>query len=368
MRWSWRLGRVRGVEVRVHATFVLLLAWLALIYYQETGTGAGAVAGIIITIALFASVVLHELGHALMARRFGIATSDITLLPIGGVARLERIPQEPKQELAVTLAGPAVTLVIVLFLYGALRAFSVSTAIPAANNFTSVGGAVAQLMWINLSLLVFNLLPAFPIDGGRVLRAALALRMDHARATEIAARVGRGFALIFGLVGIFFNPWLVLIALFIWLGAAAESSMEQLRTSLAGVSVDQVMIRDAHALSPTDTLGTALQSALSGFQHDFVVVDGDRVVGLLSHQALLAGLANKGSSARVDETMEKAFASAAPNEPLEGAVERLQESRVRTMPVLSGGKLRGLLTLDNISEFVLMASAIRGGKAATAAR
>lgn len=358
MKWSWTLGRVAGIELRVHATFLILLAWMALLYGRDTGTVAGAVTGVVFTIAVFASVVLHELGHALTARRFGVATRDITLLPIGGVARLESIPEEPMQELAVALAGPGVTLGVALVTYALMRAVGIPAS-PPVTGLRTVAGFVAELMWVNVTLLVFNLLPAFPMDGGRVLRALLALRMNYLRATEIAARAGRAFALLFGMLGLIFNPFLVLIALFVWLGAAAESTEQEMHTSLAGVDVARVMSRGVRTLSPGDTLDAALQHVLSGFQHDFPVIDDGHVVGVLSHRALLAGLAAHGRDSAVAESMDRAFRSAAPGEPLEDAVARLRESHCHAMPVMSDGELRGVLTLDGVGEFVAIAAALR---------
>ncbi|HMA24105.1 MAG TPA: site-2 protease family protein [Gemmatimonadaceae bacterium] len=359
MKWSWRIGRVAGVDLRVHATFVILLAWLALVYYRETGTAAGGARGVLFTLALFASVVSHELGHAIAARRVGVATRDITLLPIGGVARLESIPEKPRQELGIALAGPAVTLVIVIVLGILLRLLSLPM-IPATDAISRGGAAafLAQLMWVNASLLVFNLLPAFPMDGGRVLRAGLALRQDHRRATETAARVGRAFALLFGVVGLFYNPFLMLIALFVWLGAAAESSALQERSALSGVMVDRLMIRDVRTLAPRDTLDSALRHVIAGFQHDFPVVDEGRVVGVLTRSALLTGLARHGPESLVSESMEASFRTADPREPVERAVARLRECHCQTLPVLSDGRLCGVLTAENVAEFVMIDAAL----------
>src|SRR5690348_7536308 len=175
MRWSWKAATLAGIELRVHATFPLLLAWAALSYSRIGGGAAAALRGVLVTLALFVSVVLHELGHALTAKRFGVPTQDITLLPIGGVARLSYIPRQPTQELLIALAGPAVTLAIIVVLEAVIRIFS----LPNAGLDAALGihdGFVAQVMWVNAALLVFNLLPAFPMDGGRVLRAALASR------------------------------------------------------------------------------------------------------------------------------------------------------------------------------------------------
>lgn len=365
MTWSWRVARVRGIDLRVHATFVILLAWLALVYFRETGTTAGAARGVLFTLALFASVVLHELGHALTARRFGVPTRDITLLPIGGVARLERIPEQPKQELLIAVAGPAVTVGIAVTLYVALRLSGLPVTLVDETAAVGARGAfLVQLMWVNVTLLVFNLLPAFPMDGGRVLRALLALRMTYLRATQVAARIGRWFALVFGIIGVLSpQPFLVLIALFVWLGAASESSATQTRALLGGVTVERVMIRDVRTLAPGDTLDTARRHVLEGFQHDFPVVMEGRVVGVLTRAGLLAGLARDERDAPVARSMETSFRTASPDDLAEDAVARLRECRCHTLPVLREGRLCGVLTLDNVGEFVMIEAALRSSSA-----
>ncbi len=364
MKWSWKVAKIGGIDLRIHATFVILLAWLALVSYRQTGTVAGAAQGLIFTIALFASVVLHEFGHALTARRFGVPTRDITLLPIGGVARLEFIPEKPKQELAIALAGPAVTLGIILILYIVVGLLGLPATLTNETLQHGGGRALpAQLMWVNISLLVFNLLPAFPMDGGRVLRAALALRTTYLRATEAAARVGRAFALLFGIVGLFYNPFLVVIALFVWLGAAAESTGLQERSFLSGVTVDRVMIRDVETLEPTDTLDVALHHVLAGFQHDFPVVVEGHVIGVLTRGALLAGLARLGRDSRVADAMDESFSTATPHEPVARALARLRECHCHTLPVLADGHLAGVVTSDNVAEFVMIEGALGAGKA-----
>ena len=363
MKWSWKIGRIAGVDLRVHATFPLLLAWMAIVYYRAGGTGAAAARGVIFTLTLFTSVVLHELGHALVARRFGIPTRDITLLPIGGVARLDRMPDRPRQEFWVALAGPAVTLTIVVVLYAILRAFALPIA-PIGRAIGSGSELLAELMWVNVSLLLFNLLPAFPMDGGRVLRALLATRTGRLRATEIASRIGRAFALVFGMIGLLYNPILVFIALFVWLGAAGEAAEEQLRSSLDGVTVERVMIRDVRTLAPADTLDVALGHVLAGFQHDFPVLENGTLVGVLTRAKLIEGLTSGGRESRVGEVMERGFRTAEPHEPVDQAMARLRDSRLGSLPVVSDHRLRGVLTLDNIGEYVMIESALRGGAAA----
>ncbi len=231
MRWSLRLGSLAGIGVFVHVTFPLLLIWAGYTNYSVQGHWADAVAGIGLVLVLFVIIVLHELGHALMARRFGIGTLDITLLPIGGVARLERMPQDPRQELLVALAGPAVNVALAVFFFalaGGSREASQWLNLDIAGQ-----GLLWNLMLVNIALTIFNLIPAFPMDGGRVLRALLAMKLSYLRATRIASRVGQFLALAFIGVGLFFNPFLVVIGVFVWLGAAQESRLVQLR-SLTG--------------------------------------------------------------------------------------------------------------------------------------
>jgi Zn-dependent protease len=215
--WSFRLGEVKGIDIYVHGTFLILLAWIGLSHIFNGHGAAAALQGVAFTATIFGIVVLHELGHALAAARYGIRTRDITLYPIGGVASLERIPENPRQEFVVALAGPAVNVALAALLGGVL---AIARLPGGVENVHLIGGSfLAKLMWVNISLALFNLLPAFPMDGGRVLRAALAFRMSRDRATEIAARVGQAMALGFGLLGMFGNPMLLFIALFVWTGA-----------------------------------------------------------------------------------------------------------------------------------------------------
>jgi len=221
MNWSWRIGRIAGVEVYVHYTFPLLLGWEALRHFQAHGDVAEAMGGVVFILILFGVVLLHELGHAMAARHYGIRTPDITLLPIGGVARMERIPDAPQKELVIALAGPAVNVVLAAGIYlGSTLGRGLS---PFGEALRVGGGLVDRLFWANVSLALFNLLPAFPMDGGRVLRALLAMRLDYVRATRVAASIGQGVAILFGLLGLIYDPFLILIALFVWLGAAEEA-------------------------------------------------------------------------------------------------------------------------------------------------
>jgi Zn-dependent protease/CBS domain-containing protein len=368
MRWSWRIGRLAGIDVHVHATFWLLLAWIGLARYRVGGSLASIVPELVFILAVFGIVVLHELGHALTARRFGIATRDITLLPIGGVARLERMPREPRQELLIALAGPGVNIALAAALYAVLavtgRASSVADVATLDGGFLA-RALLERLVGVNLWLAGFNLIPAFPMDGGRVLRAALAMRGgNYARATEQAARVGRAFALLFGLLGLFVvgNPFLVFIALFVWLGAAGEAAAVQTSSTLAGVSVGHVMITDVRTLSPQDPLERAVRFVLDGFQQDFPVVAGGEVVGVLTRAMLLRALAERGPAAPVDDVMQRDFRSASPDEPVEEVLSRLETCGCHAMPVVRGRELLGVLTTENVGEFVMVQTALRGAR------
>ncbi len=357
MRWSTTLGNFAGIDVKVHVTFLLILAWVAFTHWQAERSVEAVVGGLAFILALFACVVLHEFGHALTARRYGVQTRDIILLPIGGVARLERIPDEPRQELAVAIAGPAVNLVITALL--ALWLQATGSWQPVEELSVSGGSFLERLLVVNVFLVVFNLIPAFPMDGGRVLRALLALRMDYVKATQAAASIGQTLAFGFGFLGLFGNPFLVFIALFVWIGAAQEASLVQMKSALGGIPVQQAMITDFHTLELADPLGRAVDLTLAGAQKDFPVLDGERVAGILTQPQLLKALDRHGRELPVAEVMEREFETAGVSEMLEPVFLRLQECACRTIPVLAGGRLQGIVTMDNVGEFVSIQSALR---------
>jgi len=353
MKWSWRIGRVAGIDLYVHATFLLLLAYVAHLAYQSRHSWVDAYGAVLLVAAFFGVVVLHELGHCLTARRFGIPTRDITLLPIGGVARLERLPDQPWQELVIALAGPAVNVVIGVALYALLRA-------PAPGQLLVgvrlVGGdLLVNLFHANALMAVFNLAPAFPMDGGRVLRALLALRQDYARATDQAATVGQALAWACGAIALFKqNWWLLLIAVFVVLGAEAEAGFVRTRAALARVRVGELMIREFRTLAPEDPLSRAVALAVAGFQQDFPVVEGDRVVGVLTRRRLLAGLARGDDRAPVRQFMLRDFRTARVWESAGEAFQRLQDCECPAMPVLEEDRLVGLLTAEQLGEHLLV--------------
>ena len=357
MRWSWRLGKIFGIDLFVHFTFLLLLGYVALTHYVARQSVMDAANGLLFILSLFGIVVLHELGHALAARRYGIKTRDITLLPIGGVARLERMPEDPKQELVVALAGPAVNVVLAIALFVGL---TLAHEMVAIGDTVRVGGSfLNQLLWVNVSLALFNLIPAFPMDGGRVLRALLAMRFNYVRATQVAATIGQGVAMLFGFVGLVSqNPFLIFIALFVWMGAAQEASVAQMRSAMDGIPVMNAMITNFRTVSVNETLRTALEYVLAGFHQDFPVVDGDRLVGVLTRNDLMVAIQRRGPDTPVSEIMRRDFATADPKDMLPTAFAKLQEKSCHSLPVVENGRLLGLLTTENLAEVLMIQEAM----------
>ena len=360
MKWSWKIGTFAGIAVYMHATFLLLLGWIALSHWMQYRSLAPVLTGILFILAIFVCIVLHEYGHALTARKFGIATKDITLLPIGGVARLERMPENPNQELWVALAGPAVNVAIA----GLLGAYLLLTGHfePVRQIGLTHGAFLERILFVNLFLVGFNLIPAFPMDGGRVLRALLAKKMDYARATRLAASIGQGLAFVFGFVGLFTNPFLVFIALFVWIGAGQEAALVETKAALEEVSVKDAMIADFRTLSPRDELSGAVQLVLSGWQQDFPVVDQGRVVGMLLRSDLIAALAEGKVHASVEQVMRRDHPIAAPSEPLQSVFTRFHEAEFGTVPIVNHGALVGVITPENMTEYMLIHSALKSAK------
>lgn len=356
MKWSIRIGKIFGIPVYIHVTFLLLLVWIGVLNWREDHSVRAGVEGVLFIVTMFGCVVLHELGHALTARKYGISTRDITLLPIGGVARLDRMPDDPRQELWVALAGPAVNVFI------AASLFVVSQLVASAPSLADVGvvggSFLGRVIVVNLFLVGFNLLPAFPMDGGRVLRALLATRMEYTRATHLAAVIGQCMAFVFGFVGLFWNPMLIFIALFVWIGAAQEASMVQMKYSLSGIPVSRAMVTEFRTLAPTDTLAEAISLTLAGTQRDFPVVEGERVVGVLRQTDMLRTLARGGTAVPVVDVMEKDFQVIDASEMLDTAFRRLTERRCNTAPVAAQGRLVGIVTMDNIGEFLAIQGAL----------
>lgn len=331
----------------MHLTLLMLLAWIA-VTYAIGGAGFSATAiGVTLVIAIFVVIVVHELGHALVARHYGIATRDIMLLPIGGVASLERMPDHPRQELAVALVGPAINLVLA----GILYAFLPTTTLGSYPNVI-----LTQLVYINVALALFNLIPAFPMDGGRALRALLAMRMDPDRATDIAARLGKVFAIAIGIFGLFTNPLLLVIAFVVWYGASQERALTQLKHAIAGVPVSAAMLRRVDAVTPEQPLEEAAAMLLRGGLNQLPVIDHGKAVGVITRGDVATALAHAGPDATVASAPQHAIVEVSPGDSLESVLDKLRQQPDSVALVVDHGLPVGVLTAEHLAAYVALHS------------
>jgi Zn-dependent protease/CBS domain-containing protein len=354
-RWAFQIGTVLGIPIRIHATFLLILVWFGM---ASAAANRNVPSGIALVLAFFGCVLLHELGHAAMARRFGVRTREIVLYPIGGVARLESIPGG-WAELAIALAGPAVNVVLAGACAGALVAFNAPLQVPQTFQGHQTG-LVQQLLGANIMLVLFNMIPAFPMDGGRVLRALLAVGLGQQRATRIAALVGQTIAGLFVIGGLFqANLLLAFIGVFVFLGASQELAFQTRREAIAGHVAHEAMITKFETLAPQDTLGRAAELLLATHQHDFPVIDAwNRIAGVLPRARLLEGLAASGRDTNVLEVMLRETVQVAPATDLEVVLQHLQRDPATPLLVVENGTLRGMVTLENLAEFIVVARQI----------
>ncbi len=306
---------------------------------------------VLFLLTIFGCVVLHELGHALTARRFGFKTKDITLLPIGGVARMEAIPEKPTQELVMAMMGPMVNVVIALLVYPAI-AHQLTAQNLALIKTINGDSFLLGIFFVNLSLAIFNLVPAFPMDGGRVLRALLSFRIGRVRATRVAAHLGQFLAICFAMIGLFYNPVLLVIAIFVFLGAQAELDETESKSALSGHQVKEAVMKKFVSLQSTDTLSTAMQVLLDTQVHDFVVFDHDRVVGTISRSKIFEHLKEHGASTPLANVLSGAWQEVDVNEPLEEAYKRVRTGNVSL--VTENSRLVGIIDAENILEFIMM--------------
>jgi Zn-dependent protease/CBS domain-containing protein len=346
---SLQLLQLFGIPIRVHFTFLFLVVWFAV---YAASVGESAALAMLQLAMVFLCVVLHELGHALVARRFGVETQEIVLYPIGGMARLTRIPSG-FAELAIAAAGPLVNLVIGGAGLAAMAAFQVPFELAGATLGHSL---LSRLVLANLLLFLFNLLPAFPMDGGRILRAAMTFVFAEERATRIAAAIGQGMAVLLALLA-FFGPGsnliLLLIALFVFVGAGQEAAMNRTRSMVRGRTAGEAMMTRFETLKPQDSLEWAARLCLATHQRHFPVVDAwGRVAGLLDRAALLGGLSTLGRDAAVLEAMRRGVEGVSPAAPLEEVLRRLLSSQQETVLVVEDDRLLGMLDLDKVSHFV----------------
>lgn len=352
MKWSFRIGSIFGIPVTVHITFLLLL--LLVFFAGQSVIGTGGLDGVIFVILVFASVVFHELSHATVARYYGIKVVDITLLPIGGVARMATLPENPKQEIFIAIAGPAASLALAFCLW--FLASLVGTGVTIGD-MSVKGGLLAQLTAVNVVLAIFNLLPAFPMDGGRILRGLLGLYLSQYKATRIAVGIGQVFAIVLFFVGLLaMNFFMILIALFVYIGAESEERQMGIMVSLGGAKARDAMITGLTTLTPDRTVGEAAGMYFHSFQGDFPVIDDRRLVGLVTKDILVDALHNMGPSAQVSRVMTRDFPTATEETSLIDVLGKIQETGSKAVPVLKSGQLVGLITLEQLGRYNMVCS------------
>ncbi len=353
MSWSLKIGTIAGTAIRVHITFLLFLGWIFAASYAESGAAA-AWSALIFMILLFTCVVLHEFGHIFTARAFGVPTPDVTLLPIGGVARLERIPEAPHEEFLIAIAGPLVNVAIAfaLILFAGAR-LNATDLVSVDRMHVLLSDRLAA---VNLFIALFNMIPAFPMDGGRVLRALLASRLGFVRATEIAASIGQGVAFALGFIGLFYNPLLIFIAIFVYLAAASEAHSVALRAMSRGMPVSTAMMTQFATLTPQTHIDEAVQTLLRTSQSEFPVVDGaGKPGGLLGRGELIRALKQLGPDARVSEAMSHELPTVGHRRTLYEAFRMLQEKSTPAVAVVdASGQLVGLITSETIGQMLML--------------
>lgn len=366
MKWSLYLGKVFGIKVYAHWTFWILIIWIFLMHYRIGHNLDEALMGVVFVLALFLCVALHELGHALVARRFNVVTRNITFLPIGGVANMERIPEKPVQELLMAIAGPLVNAVIAIGLFTYLELTGrmptlegIMTMEMGEDTLMSGNRFLFNLMMVNIVLFVFNLIPAFPMDGGRILRAVLGFFTERVRATRIAARIGQALAIVFVFAGFYGNFWLVFIGIFVFIGAMSEEAFESSKHFLLGYTVKDVLMKHFTLLPPEATFDNAAQVLLNGQEREFLVGEGDRVDGVLTRNDIIRGLQKSGKEGSVVTAMQKDFPSFKQDMELHKVYDQLLRHSCPVGPVFSDGRLIGVLDLENVRELISLTNAAK---------
>lgn len=355
MSWSYSLGKIGGTVLRVHVTFVLLIGWITISAWAADGPQA-ALVNLLFILAVFACIVLHEFGHATMAARFGVRTPDITLLPIGGLARLDHIPENPRQEILIALAGPAVNVVIVLILSVFLGASGWLSDLQSLDNASQ--SFWGRLALVNALLVVFNMIPAFPMDGGRVFRAALAIFMNRVKATQLAARTGQVIALLFAVWGLTGgNPILVLIAVFIFFAAGAESSDAAMRGLAHRATARDAVITSFVSLTPEDTLDTAAQAILHSSQSEFpVLLPSGHFVGFVTRESVLARPDPEFRQLPVSKIMFEDVPVVPLSAGMDDVLDLFAKARIPAVAVIgTTGEFVGFINRENIGEWFILA-------------
>ena len=351
-----RLGHISGIKILVHGTFFILVAFI-IIQNAYLGQHIDQILWVVaFVLALFVCVLLHELGHALTARRFGVRTRNIFIWPLGGMALMETTPQNPRQELLVAIAGPLVNLAIAGILFFILSWFPSSRdnfdlSHIEGNNF------INTLFFSNLILALFNMIPAFPMDGGRVLRALLSFKLISSKATQVAVFIGQVLAIFLVVIGIFYNVLLLLIGFFIFVGAQAEAKFTETLSLLQGYYVYDVTVQNFRTVEVNHELSQVVNLMLNEHTTNFLVLKGELVVGTLSRNEIIKALSKKGSRIKIGQIMNRHVNTLDMYLPLEEAYQQLQHNRMNMMPVTFQEQLQGIVNIENIQDFIIIKNA-----------
>lgn len=356
---SLSLGRVSGIPIRVHWSFSLLLIWSAFVNFSATASLSAVGLGLLFVVLVFFCVVLHELGHSLTAQRFGIQTRSITLSPIGGLAALESSPRHWKHEFWITVAGPAVNAVIALLLFP-LVLFTVTPETILSTPFSSAGNFIFMLFAANVMLVIFNLIPAFPMDGGRIFRSLLVPRSGKVKATRIAARTGQVTAVLMGAGGFFLSPFLALIGIFIFFAASAELRQVELDESLAGATVFDAMRSSFAAARHHDTVDDVINLAIRHGQPSIPVLHHDRLVGVADFSSLVRTREGGFGQAPVESALDRDFLVVSPHDELLPAFRSMQSKDREVVPVMRENQLIGLLPKRSILSILTLRGSTAG--------
>ncbi len=357
--YSLHIGNPFGIRVSIHWTFLLLIAWVVAIGLMRELTLQQILVHILFVISVFVCIVLHELGHSLTALKFGGKVRGITLLPIGGMANMTKMPETPREDFIVSAAGPLVNVVIAVIIWlvvsitGTVDFKNIDYETITLNNF------FVLLIAVNLFIVAFNLIPAFPMDGGRIFRSALSNKMSRVEATRVAKDIGQFFAIAFIIVGLFVNPFLVIIGIFIFMGAKAEYEMIKYQNALHNYTVADIIISDYSVIEMDDRLEKATDSLLHSSDNGFIVKSGSDYKGVLTKDNLIAGLTKYGKEGKVKDAMNRDIKPVSPDTPLLKVFQEMKQKRSLIVPVVSNGNLKGMLDLEKIHEFILIQKAIK---------
>ena len=358
MKGSFKLGNVAGIGVFVHWTFAILIAYIIFSNYRLGHNAEQITWAVIFILSIFVTVFLHELGHALAAKRYNIKTKDITLLPIGGLARLESIPENPKEELVVAIAGPAVNIALAIITGLFITIPEIKDLSVELSGGVNASNFFLNFFIVNVWLAVFNLIPAFPMDGGRVLRALLAMKFERHIATNIAARIGQVLAVGFVFLGFFSNPFLVFIGFFIFIGAQAETEFTLVKSLLKGYTVRDVLMQHYQTIESNEMVKTAVAMLLNGQSRNFLITENGLSVGTLSREEIIKALSEQGENVVIHDVMNKNLVYLDADSPLENAYQQVQQNNASLMPVMENKRLIGTLDTENILEFIMVKGAL----------